>query len=129
EIHVVGEILPRSGDLRHLRLSTESSLRTYLTRDTRHFLGESAQLIHHGVHGVLELEDLALHIYDDLAVDMTFRDGAGNVSNAPSLHYTLPLYGIHVVGEILPRSCHARHLRLATKFSLRADLARDTSYF
>src|SRR5207237_9344913 len=44
EIHVVGEIFPRSTDVRHLSLPTELSLRSYLARDTRYFVGESIRL-------------------------------------------------------------------------------------
>ena len=86
-------------------------------------------MVHHGVHGVLELENLALHIDCDLAGEIAFRHRGGDVGNVPDLARKIRRHCVDVVGQILPRAGHARHLRLATKFSLRTDLARDTSYF
>src|SRR3979490_1080522 len=38
-----------------------------LARDAGHFRGERVELVHHGVDGVLELENFAPHIDGDLA--------------------------------------------------------------
>ena len=58
-IDAVGQILPGAGDAAHLRLAAELALGADLARDAGDFAGKSVELVHHGVDGVLELEDLA----------------------------------------------------------------------
>src|SRR6478752_5081408 len=41
---------------------TETALGTHFARHAGHLGGERVQLVHHGVDGVLELEDFALHV-------------------------------------------------------------------
>ena len=65
-VHVVGQVGPRAGDARHLRLAAELALGADFARHARHFRGEAVELIDHRVDGVLELEDLALHVDGDL---------------------------------------------------------------
>ena len=60
------EILPGAGDALHVGLAAELAVGADLARHARHFGGERAELVHHGVDGVLELEDLALHVHRDL---------------------------------------------------------------
>src|SRR3989442_1308279 len=60
-VHVVGEVLPGPRHSRHLRLAAELALGAYLARHPRHLAGERVELVHHGVHDVLHLQDLALH--------------------------------------------------------------------
>jgi hypothetical protein len=59
EVHGVGQVLPRAGDAGHARLAAEAALGADLARDARHLGREGAELIHHRVDGVLQLEDLA----------------------------------------------------------------------
>ena len=73
-VDVVGEVLPRAGDAGHLRLAAELALGADLARDAAHFRGERVQLIDHRVDGVLQLEDLALHVDRDLARQVAARD-------------------------------------------------------
>ena len=42
-VHAVGQILPRTGDARHVGLTAQSSFRTHLARHARHFAGEAAR--------------------------------------------------------------------------------------
>ena len=58
-VDVVGEVLPGAGDAGHLRLAAQLALGADLARHAGHFAGEAVQLVHHGVDGVLELQDLA----------------------------------------------------------------------
>ena len=80
-VHVIGEILPRTGCTRDDRLSAELAFGADLARDARHFRGKQAHLIDHGVHdrgGALELAlerapvDFHLHALRQIA----FRNGA-----------------------------------------------------
>ena len=66
-IDVVGEVLPGAGNAGHLRLAAQLALGADLARNAGHFAGEAVQLIDHGIDGVLELEDFALHVHRDLA--------------------------------------------------------------
>src|SRR2546430_1449932 len=45
EVHVVGQILPRTGDTGHVGLATELSFGTHFAGHARHFGGERAELI------------------------------------------------------------------------------------
>ena len=66
-VDVVGEILPGAGDALHLRLAAELAFGADLARHARDFGREAIELIDHRVDGVLELENLALHVDGDLA--------------------------------------------------------------
>ena len=62
EVDAVGEVLPGAGDALHVGLAAELALGADLAGDAGHLGGERAELVHHRVDGVLELEDLALHV-------------------------------------------------------------------
>ncbi len=47
--------------------------------------GEGVELVHHGVDGVLELEDLALHVHGDLAREVAAGDGRGHLGDVAHL--------------------------------------------
>ncbi len=57
--YIVCESLPCACDALNLSLPTELAVRADLERDTRHLVGERAQLVHHCINGVLKLENLA----------------------------------------------------------------------
>ena len=59
QVDVVGEVLPGAGDARHLGLAAQLALGADLAGHAGHFAGEAVQLIHHGVDGFLQLQDLA----------------------------------------------------------------------
>src|SRR5262249_10752117 len=58
----VSQVFPSAGDAGHDRLAAELAVGANLARHARDFRGERAQLIHHGVDGFLELQDLAAHV-------------------------------------------------------------------
>ena len=66
QVHVVGEVLPGAGDAAHLRLAAELAFGADFAGHAGHLGGERVELIDHRVDGVLELEDLALHVDGDL---------------------------------------------------------------
>ena len=66
EVHGVREIAPCARNALHVGLAAELAFGAHLARDSRDFRRERAQLIHHRVDRVLELEDLALHVHRDL---------------------------------------------------------------
>src|SRR5205823_13023446 len=74
-VHAVGQVLPGAGDALDVRLAAELALGADLARDAGHLRGEGAELVHHGVDGVLQLEDLALDVHGDLLRRVAGRDG------------------------------------------------------
>ena len=129
EVHVVREILPRACDTRHTRLPTEPAFAAYFARDARYFGCEHRQRVDHRVDRVLELENLALHIDGDLSRQVTARDGCRNVGDVSNLTRKVRRHGVHVVGQILPRSANTRHTRLTAELSFGSYFLRDSRHF
>ena len=75
------------------RLAAELALGADLARDARHLGGERAQLVHHRVDGVLELEDLALHVDGDLLRQVAVGDRRGHLGDVAHLAVRLPAIG------------------------------------
>ena len=67
ELTRVGEIFPDAADALHFRLAAELAFGADFARHARDFRSERAELIHHRVDGVLELENFAARIDRDLA--------------------------------------------------------------
>ena len=85
DVDVVGQVLPGAGDAGDLRLAAELAFGADLAGDARHFRGEGVELIDHRVDGVLELEDLALHVDGDLARQVAARDGRRHLGDVAHL--------------------------------------------
>src|SRR5262249_53175869 len=127
-VHGVGQVLPGTGDAGHLRLAAEQAFGADLACHARHFRGEGAELIHHRVDGVLELEDFALHIDGDLAVEVAAGDGGRHLGDVTHLCGEVGGEQVDVVGQILPGTGDAGHDRLAAEPSVGADLAGDARH-
>ncbi len=127
-VHVVGEVLPGAAHAEHLRLTAELALGADLARDARHLGRERVELVDHRVDGVLELEDLALHVDGDLARQVTARDGRRHLGDVAHLTGQVARHRVHRVGEVLPRTRDSGHLRLAAEPAFGADLARDARH-
>src|SRR5207249_3768382 len=85
------------------------------------------ELIDHRVDGFLELQNLALHIDGDLAVEVAARDGRGHVGDVADLPGEVESGRAPGRGEILPRAGHACDRGLAAELTLGADLARHAT--
>ena len=129
EVDVVGQVLPGAGHAGHLRLAAELAFGADLARDAGHFRGEAVELIDHRVDGVLQLEDLALHVDGDLARQVAVGDGGGDVGDVADLAGEVRGHRVDVVGEVLPGAGDARHLGLAAELAFGADLARHAGDF
>jgi hypothetical protein len=127
-IHVVGQVLPRAGDTGHLRLAAQASFGADLARHSGHFAGKGVQLVHHGVHGLLEFENFAGHIHRDLARQVAARHGGGHLRDVAHLRGQVAAHGVHRVGEILPRAGDTGHQGLSAQFALGTDLARHARH-
>src|SRR5439155_1284430 len=56
----IGQVLPGAGDAFDFGLAAEFAFGADLAGDAGDFGGEGTQLVDHGIHGVLELQDLTL---------------------------------------------------------------------
>ena len=84
-VHVVGQVLPGAGHALHLRLAAQLAFGADFAGHAGHFRGEGVELVHHGVDGVLELEDLALHVDRDLLGEVAVGHGGGHVGDVADL--------------------------------------------
>src|SRR5439155_53214 len=95
----------------------------------RHFGGERPQLIHHGVHGVFKLENLALHVDGDLLGKVAVGDGDGDFGDVA--HLPRPVAG-HAPARLaadLPGAGHAFNVGLAAQLAVGADFTSHAGHF
>jgi hypothetical protein len=72
-------------DAGHLGLAAELAFGADLARHARHFGGEGVQLVDHRVDGVLQLEDLALHVDGDLLGQVARGHRGGHLGDVADL--------------------------------------------
>ena len=63
----VGQIFPRTGDSRHVGLTTETPFGSDFARHTGYFAGEPVELVHHRVESFFKLQDFAANVNGDFA--------------------------------------------------------------
>ncbi len=107
-----------------MRLPPQPPLGADLTRDARNLAGEGVQLIHHGVHGLLEFQDFTGHIDGDLVRQIAARDGGGHLRDVADLSREIAAHGVHRIGEILPGPRHSGYQRLAAQLTFRTHFSR-----
>ena len=73
DVYGVGEVLPGTGNARHLRLTAELTFGAHFARHAGHLRCERVKLIHHRVDGVFKLENFALHVDRDFAGKIAAR--------------------------------------------------------
>src|SRR5207253_1110924 len=127
-VDVIREIFPRAGHTGHLRLSAQFAFRAHFAGDTSHFCSEGVQLVHHGVDGVLQLENFALHVDGDFSRQVAAGDGRGDLCDVSDLGCEVASHEVHVVGQIFPGSAHSGHIGLTTQPAFAAHLARYAGY-
>ncbi len=125
----VGQVLPGAGDVRHFRLAAELAFGADFARDAGDFRGEGVELIDHRVDGVLQLEDLALHVDRDLARQVAARDRRRHAGDVAHLRGQVRRHRVDRVGEVLPGAGDAGHDRLAAELAFGADFARHARHF
>src|SRR5262249_53494565 len=124
----VGQVLPCPCRARNDRLHAEPTLGADLTRDAGHFRGETIELIHHRVDGVLQSENFALHIDGDLAREISLRDSGCHLSDVADLASQVRSHQVDAVCEVLPGPSDAGHRRLAAELSIGSHLSCDAGY-
>ena len=116
------------GDAAHLGLAAELALGADLARHARHLGGEGVELVDHRVDGVLQLEDLALHVDGDLLRQVAVGDRRGHLGDVAHLAGEVAGHRVDVVGEVLPGAGDAVHVGLAAELAFGADLARHARH-
>ena len=106
----------------HLGLAAELALGADLLGDARDLGGERAELIDHRVDGVLQLEDLALHVDGDLLRQVAVGDRGRDLGDVAHLVGQVAGEQVDVVGEVLPGAGDAGHLGLPAELSFGADV-------
>ena len=114
---------------RTTRLAAELAFGADLARHARHFAGEGVELVHHGVDGVLQLENFAAHVDGDLLRQVAVGDGGRHLGDVADLAGQVAGHRVHGVGQVLPGAGDAEHVGLAAEPAFGADLARDARHF
>ena len=65
QVHVVGEVLPRTRNSRHHGLATQTPVRSDLARNPGDFRCEGTKLFHHRIQCFFKQQNLAAHIHSD----------------------------------------------------------------
>ena len=125
----VGQILPGSGHARHHGLAAQFAVRAHFAGHARHFRSEGAQLVHHRVDGFFQLQNFAAHIDRDLAREIAAGHGGRHLGDVAHLAGQVAGHGVDRVGQILPRTGHAGHLRLAAQLAVGAHFAGHARHF
>jgi hypothetical protein len=123
-IDVVCELGPRTLDPGHCSLSTENAAGADLHGDTGDFRGEGGELSNHGVHGVFELEHLALNVDLDSLREVSGGDSFGDVRDRADLIGQIARHRVDVHRQVGPSPLHTGNGRLATEDAVRADFHR-----
>src|SRR5206468_258673 len=85
EVDVVGEVLTGAEDAGDLGLSAELAFGADFAGDAGDLGGKRAELVHHRVDGVLELEDFAAHVDGDFLGEVAVGDGGGDFGDVTHL--------------------------------------------
>src|SRR5207249_966621 len=118
-----------AGDAAHNGLTAEFAFGSDFASDARHFGSKCRKLVHHGVDGVLEFKNFALHVDRDLLGQVAAGDGGRHFGDVTNLVGEVVRHEVDVVGEIFPRAGDALHQCLAAKLSFGTDLAGDAGDF
>jgi hypothetical protein len=127
-VDALGQVLPRPRDAAHVGLPTENTFGADFSRDARHLGGERAELIHHRVDRVLQLEDFALDVDGDLLRQVAGRHGGRHFRDVAHLRRQVRRHRIDALGQILPRTRDALHVGLPAKTPFGADFARHARH-
>src|SRR5262249_32922261 len=127
-IDAVGQVLPGAGDAAHHGLAAELAFGADLARHARHLAGERVELVHHGVDGVLQLQDFAAHVDRNLLGEVAAAYGGRLLCDVADLCGQVRRHRIDAVGQVLPGTGDAEHVGLAAEAPFGTDLARHARH-
>src|SRR5205085_6968799 len=111
EVHVVGEVLPDAGHAADVGLAAQLAVGADLAGDAGDLAGEAAQLVDHGVDGVLQLEDLAAGLDGDLLRQIAVRHRRRDLGDVPDLRGQVPKRVVEVAGDVFCGARSGRYFR------------------
>src|SRR5690606_4517103 len=90
---------------------------------------KAVELVNHRIDGVLELQDFALHGDSDLLRQVAARHGRRHLRDVADLAGEVAGHEVHIVGEVLPGTGNALHLRLPAELAFRTHFACHAGHF
>src|SRR5579885_2824418 len=125
----IGQVLPGSGDAPDLGLAAELAFGSDFAGHARHFRSERAELIDHRVDGVLQLQNFAARVHRNLSGQVALRHRGRHARDVAHLVGQVAGHGVDRIGQVLPGSGDAAHVRLASKLAFGSDFARHARHF
>ena len=128
EVDAIGQVLPGTGYPAHIGLAAEPALGADLAAHPRHLRGEGIELVHHGVDGVLELQDLPTHVDRDLPRQVAVGDRGRDLGDVSHLAGEVAGHKVDVIGQVLPGARDTLDDGLTAELALGAHLARHARH-
>ena len=125
-IDVVGQVFPGAGGTRHVRLAAQSAFHAHLPGHGSDLIGKDGEGINHVVDGVSQGRNLALGLDRQFLLDVPSGHGAHHLGDTAHLIGQVRRHDVDVVGQVLPGTGHALHLRLAAQLAVGAHLFGHT---
>ena len=122
-VDVVGQVFPGARRALYLRLPPQLAVGADLACYPCDLASERIQLIHHGVDGVFQVQNLAFDIHGDFSGEVPGRHRLGHFGDVTHLTGEISGHRVDVVGQIFPGAAYTFHLGLPTQFAIGADLA------
>src|SRR5205823_2645875 len=123
-VDAVGEVLPGSGNARHVGLTAETAFGADLARHARHLTGETVELVVHCVGRFLQLKDFPRRFARVFRSQVAARHGGGHLGDVADLCGQVARHRVDAVGEVLPGAGDTAHQRLTAELAFGADLTR-----
>ena len=129
EVNVVGQIFPGASHAFYRGLTAQLAFRSDFSRHSADFAGKRIQLVHHGIDGVFNFQDLSAYVCRDLLGQVAPGNSRSHLCNVAHLTRQVRCHEVDAVGQIFPGARNARHGRLSTQLALGANLSGDACYF
>src|ERR1700719_2993924 len=113
----------------HVGLTAELAFCADLARHARNFRSKRAELIDHGVDGVLQLQDFSAYFNSNLARQVAGGHRGGNLGDVADLVGQGAAHEIDAVRKILPGSSTALPHSLPAELPFGPTFASHTRYF
>src|SRR5208337_893911 len=90
---------------------------------------ERPQLVHHGVDGFLELQNLAAHVDGDLFREVAACHGDNDLGDVADLGREVVGHQVDVLRKVFPDAAHLANLRLSSELPVGSHLAGHAGDF
>src|SRR5205823_5215095 len=129
EVDVFRQVFPDAADVLDLGLAAQFAVGAHFAGHAGHFRGEAIEPVHHGVDGVLELENLAAHVHRNLAGVLAAGHGTGHLGDVAHLRGQVAAHPVDVIGQVFPGAGDAGDLGLAAELAVGAHFAGHARHF